>query len=75
MKRTLGERVKERRLALGMTVQELARRAEVSVSYVYAIEAGERGSHIDKILRIAQALEVPLQDLWPLSPTPPGDKA
>lgn len=65
MKRTLGARVRERRLALGITVQELALRAGVSASYVYAIEAGERGSHIDKIIRIAQALEAPLSDIWP----------
>lgn len=65
MKETLGQRVKERRLSLGLTVQELAGRARVSASYIYAIEAGVRGSHVDKLARIAKALETTLLDLWP----------
>jgi len=66
MKTTLGERIKERRLMLGLTVKELAKRAKVSASYIYAIESGERGSHIDKLARIAQVLETSLVELWPL---------
>ena len=65
MRKNLGERVRERRLMKGMSVQELAQRARVSASYIYAIEAGARGSHIDKLTRIAQALETSLLDLWP----------
>lgn len=65
MKSTLAQRVKQRRLEYGLSVQELARKAKVSASYIYAIESGARGSHIDKITRIAQALEVPLTALWP----------
>ncbi len=67
MKQTLGERVKERRQLLGLTVQELAKRAQVSASYIYAIEAGERGSHIDKLTRIAHALDTNIIELWPIS--------
>ena len=65
MKRMLGERVKSRRLSLGLSVQDLASRAQVSASYIYAIEAGERGSHIDKLTRIALALGTDLMELWP----------
>lgn len=65
MKATLGQRVKERRLMLGLSVQELAKRARVSASYIYAIEAGVRGSHVDKIARIAQALNTNLLEIWP----------
>ncbi|MCY0876891.1 MAG: helix-turn-helix transcriptional regulator [Firmicutes bacterium] len=65
MKSTLAERVKERRTQAGLSVQELARRAKVSASYIYAIESGARGSHIDKITRIAQALGASVSDLWP----------
>jgi len=65
MKRTLGDRVKEQRVLQGISVQQLARRANVSASYIYAIESGERGSHIDKITRIARALDVPLIEIWP----------
>ena len=65
MKETLGERVRQKRVSLGLTVQELADRAEVSASYIYAIEAGVRGSRIEKLTRIAKALEMSLMDIWP----------
>ncbi len=65
MKETLGERVRQKRVSLGLTVQELADRAEVSASYIYAIEAGVRGSRIEKLTRIAKALEMSLLDIWP----------
>jgi len=65
MKSTLAERVKEHRLSSGLSVQELARQAKVSASYIYAIESGARGSHIDKITRIAQVFQVPVTELWP----------
>ncbi len=65
MKETLGARVRERRLKLGMSVQELAKKAEVSASYIYAIESGVRGSHIEKLTRIAHSLETTVTELWP----------
>ncbi len=65
MKKTLGQRVHELRMQKGLSVQELARMAEVSASYIYAIEAGARGSHIDKLTRIARILDTNLTDLWP----------
>ncbi|PWI57241.1 helix-turn-helix transcriptional regulator [Sulfoacidibacillus thermotolerans] len=64
MKEALGARVRERRLKLGMSVQELAKKAEVSASYIYAIESGVRGSQIEKLTRIARALETTVIDLW-----------
>ncbi len=65
MKETLGERVREKRISLGFTVQELATRAQVSASYIYAIEAGVRGSRIEKLTRIAKALDISLLEIWP----------
>ncbi|MCL6516676.1 helix-turn-helix transcriptional regulator [Alicyclobacillus sp.] len=60
----LGTRLKKLRLARNLTVRELAQRAGVSVSYVYAIEAGSRGHNLVKLQRIADALGVPLSQLW-----------
>jgi transcriptional regulator with XRE-family HTH domain len=54
-------RIKQLRKAQGMTVRELAERAGVSPSYIYAIESGTRGSQIKKLAAIAKALGVPLQ--------------
>jgi transcriptional regulator with XRE-family HTH domain len=59
----IGLRVKELRLVHGWTVRELAFRAHVSVSYLYAVEAGERGKNITHLKRIADALGVSMSDL------------
>jgi len=60
----LAERVRQYRLEQKLSVRELAIRAEVSVSYVYAIEAGERGNNLLKLGKIARALGVSLSRLW-----------
>ncbi|QQE78050.1 helix-turn-helix domain-containing protein [Alicyclobacillus sp. SO9] len=59
----IGERVRRVRLSQAMTVKQLALAAGVSVSYIYAIEAGVRGSNVTKLRRIALALGVPLSIL------------
>lgn len=61
---TLAERVKQLRLAQNLSVRELAEKADVSVSYVYAVESGVRGHNIVKLERIAMALGVSLSVLW-----------
>lgn len=61
---TLAARVQHYRLQKKLSVRELAKLADVSVSYVYAIESGTRGNNIVKLERIASALDVPLQALW-----------
>lgn len=59
----IGQRVKQLRLAQSLNVRELAERAGVSASYIYAIESGSRGSHVVKLELIANALGVPLSVL------------
>ncbi len=61
----LAVRVRDARLKSGLSVKELALKASVSASYIYAIESGARGTHIDKLSRIAKALGITLQELWP----------
>ncbi|WP_067932275.1 helix-turn-helix domain-containing protein [Alicyclobacillus kakegawensis] len=60
----IGTRVKKLRTERQLTVRQLAARAGVSVSYVYAVESGKRGSNLSKLERIAQALDVSLTALW-----------
>ncbi|MDI3256922.1 MAG: helix-turn-helix transcriptional regulator [Kyrpidia sp.] len=62
-KQAIGERLRELRLQRGLTVRELAEKAGVSQSYVYAVEAGTRGSRVDKLIKIARALEVDIAAL------------
>lgn len=60
----LAQRLRYYRKLRGLSVRELAEKAGVSVSYIYAIESGARGSNASKLGLIAEALGVSLSDLW-----------
>ncbi len=65
----LGQKVKELRVAKGMTQQRLAEKADVSHSLISALESGRRKYvSAQDIERLAKALEVPENDLWKLVP-------
>jgi transcriptional regulator with XRE-family HTH domain len=49
--------LRERRLAAGLTQQELAQRARCSISSVHLYEKGMRPSYSDVLPRIEKALE------------------
>lgn len=59
----IGDVIRQARSEKGFSVRDLAQQAQVSASYVYAIESGSRGSHIDKLWRIAKALNLSLDEL------------
>ncbi len=62
--RKLGDIVRELREARGLTQTQLAERAQVALSYVTVIEAGQQGSPSSQILqRLAKALGVPAKRL------------
>ncbi len=69
----LGQKVKELRVAKGMTQQRLAEKADVSHSLISALESGRRRyvSAYD-VEQLAQALEVSADELWK---TIPGGKS
>ncbi|GAC1342937.1 MAG: hypothetical protein NVS2B9_17200 [Myxococcales bacterium] len=47
-----------------LTQEELSERARISVSFLSMIERGERSPHLETLAKIANALEVPLADLF-----------
>jgi transcriptional regulator with XRE-family HTH domain len=59
----LGNRVRSLRLSRNLSVRELAEQAGVSMSYVYAIESGVRGSNLKKLSKIASALSISMTTL------------
>ncbi len=59
----LGTRVREVRLARGMTQERLAEAADVSGAYVAQIEGGKAVPSIAALARIASALAVPISSL------------
>jgi transcriptional regulator with XRE-family HTH domain len=62
---TLGKRIAARRLALGWSQNELARRAEVNHPTLYKIEAGQRlNPSVGVIVHIARALGTSAEVLY-----------
>jgi transcriptional regulator with XRE-family HTH domain len=63
----LGRRIRELRTVHGrrrMTQEDLAERADISVSFLSMIERGERTPHLETLAHLAQALEVELYELF-----------
>lgn len=52
----LGERIREIRKVKGLTREQLATRAELSVKFIYEVENGKKGLSVDSLMKIANAL-------------------
>ncbi len=65
----LGQKVKELRVARGMTQQRLAEKADVGHSLISALESGRR-KYVSPgdIERLAKGLDVRPDELWKLIP-------
>jgi transcriptional regulator with XRE-family HTH domain len=64
IKGRFGKRVRELRLAHGLSQEELAFRAGVHRTYLGGIERGERNPALKNIAAIAKALDVTLPELF-----------
>lgn len=56
--RRLGERVRARRLDLGLSQEKLAERARLHRNYIGGIEQGRRNVAVVNLVRLAVALEL-----------------
>lgn len=54
----LGERIRDRRLHIGATQEEVAYGAEVDTTTIGKIERGERNPNVHNLIRIADALQL-----------------
>ncbi|MCD2118380.1 MULTISPECIES: helix-turn-helix domain-containing protein [Rhodococcus] len=62
------ERLIDLRMEKGYTRGDLARFAEVSVAAVRAWESGQATPQVDRLARVAAALDVPMSELVRISP-------
>jgi transcriptional regulator with XRE-family HTH domain len=62
-RKAFGENLRKRRLALGLSQEDLAERAGVHRTYVGSVERGERNVSLDNIVRLAGAVRVKPSDL------------
>lgn len=60
---SLGQRIRARRVALGLTLADVADRASLSLPYVSNLERGRGNPTIDALRSIAKALETSLSAL------------
>jgi transcriptional regulator with XRE-family HTH domain len=58
-----GEKVRERRLQLRLSQENLASRAGVHRTYIGMIERAEKNITLENIEKIAKALEIPIEKL------------
>lgn len=69
----LARRIRSLRERLDITQEELASRCGISVSFASLLERGERSPSYETLLQIADALEVPLAELFRPSGGPTYD--
>ena len=62
---TMGARLRTRRTELDLTLTEAARRAEVSTSYLAAVEGGSSTPSLPVLSRIAHALDITIYPCQP----------
>lgn len=62
--KSVAERIKEARLALGMTQAQLAEQAGVSESAIQMYEIGKRIPRDSVKAKLAEVLKQPIQDLF-----------
>lgn len=55
---SLGSEVRRRRLALGLTLDDLSERARLSPHYLSTLENDRRDPHVSTLLAVAKALRV-----------------
>ena len=66
-----GTRLRELRVAAGLTQAELAERAGVSVNFISLVERGLKSPTLSTMERLAAALKVPIIELFRLDSADP----
>ena len=64
LREDLGNRIRELRLAKGLSQPALASRIDMDFKYLGGVERGERNVTVDNLERILKALDVSPSELW-----------
>jgi transcriptional regulator with XRE-family HTH domain len=65
----IGSRIRDRRLALGMTLVKLSKRCGVTPNYLGTVERGRRDAGLEIVRKIADGLGTTIADLLGECPT------
>ena len=66
---SVGKQLRQARLAAGISVREMARRVDLSPSFISQVELGRTKPSVGTLYSLATELGVPLDDLMPLTPS------
>jgi len=64
LRETLGNVIRERRKALGLTLAQMAQRTGVSLGYLSQIELGKNSASIETLYRISLGLGIRMSELF-----------
>lgn len=73
--RVFGERVRDRRMALGLSQEAAAVRCGIHWTQLGKVERGQRSLRLETIIKIADGLEIDAGDLVTELPLPTGESA
>lgn len=62
-RKTLGKRIREERLRIGLTQEQIAEYIDVSTTYIGFIERGERSVTLEKLTLLAECFHVSIDSL------------
>lgn len=62
-RKILGKRIKEERMRIGLTQEQVAEYIDVSTTYIGFIERGERSVTLEKVVLLAQCFHVTIDSL------------
>ena len=62
-RKKLGKRIREERMRVGLTQEQVAEYIDVSTTYIGYIERGERSATLEKVALLAQCFHVTIDSL------------
>ena len=68
-RKLLGRRIREERLRIGLTQEQIAEKINVSTTYIGFIERGERSVTLEKLILLADCFQLPIDSLLHDAPT------
>ena len=64
-RKIIGDALRKVRKAAGLSQEKLAEKAELHPNYIGEVERGEKTISVDALMRIADALKVPITRFFP----------
>ena len=62
--KSIGQKVRDKRISIGMTLEELSEKVDRDWSYLSQIERGKSVPSIETLVKISEVLDIPLGDLF-----------